>query len=63
MQWLMLQQNQPEDLYNPGRIGVRRFIEITAIKLGWDKDSEGGIIWENKGLDEIESEPIQEKLL
>ena len=56
MQWLMLQQNQPEDfVIATGRMEtVRRFIEITAIKLGWDKYSEGqGIIWENKGLDEI----------
>ncbi len=56
MQWLMLQQDKPDDyVIASGRMEtVRRFIEITANHLGWNKDSsEQGIIWENKGLDEI----------
>ena len=50
MQWLMLQQEQPEDfVIATGRQeSVRRFIELTALELGW-----GAIQWENKGLEEI----------
>ncbi len=50
MQWLMLQQNQPEDfvIATNKQESVRRFIEITAEKLGW-----GGISWEGEGIDEI----------
>ena len=56
MQWLMLQQDEPDDfVIATGRMEtVRRFIEICAIKLGWSKDTnEKGIIWEGKGVDEI----------
>ena len=37
MQWLMLQQEQPEDfVIATGRQeSVRRFIELTAQQLGW----------------------------
>jgi GDPmannose 4,6-dehydratase len=50
MQWLMLQQEQPEDfVIATGRQeSVRRFIELTAQELGW-----GGIEWSGKGLKEI----------
>ncbi len=50
LQWKMLQQETPEDfVIATGRQEtVRRFIEISAQKLGW-----GGIIWEGKGLKEI----------
>ncbi len=49
MQWLMLQQETPEDyVIATGRQeSVRKFIEISAEKLGW-----GGILWEGKGLEE-----------
>ena len=49
MQWLMLQQETPEDyVIATGRQeSVRTFIEISAEKLGW-----GGILWEGKGLEE-----------
>ena len=49
MQWLMLQQETPEDyVIATGRQeSVRKFIEISADKLGW-----GGILWEGKGLEE-----------
>ncbi|WP_413744836.1 GDP-mannose 4,6-dehydratase [Synechococcus sp. MIT S9451] len=50
MQWLMLQQNCPEDfVIATGRQeSVRRFIEIAAHELGWED-----FIWQGKGLDEI----------
>ncbi len=50
MQWRMLQQQgPPEDfVIATGRQeSVRRFIELTALALGW-----GAIEWEGKGLDE-----------
>ena len=56
MQWLMLQQDEPDDfVIATGRMEtVRKFIEICADKLGWSKDSnEKGIIWEGEGVDEI----------
>jgi GDPmannose 4,6-dehydratase len=50
MQWLMLQQEKPEDfVIATGRqASVREFIEITARELGW-----GGIQWEGEGVNEI----------
>ena len=50
MQWLMLQQEQPEDfVIATGRQeSVRRFIELTAHQLGW-----GNIQWEGKGTAEV----------
>ena len=56
MQWLMLQQDQPEDfVIASGRMEtVRRFCELTAKELGWSSSSHpNGIKWEGKGLDEI----------
>ncbi len=56
MQWLMLQQETPEDfVIATGRMEtVRRFIEIAAEKIGWQKDnSKPAIIWENEGINEI----------
>ena len=49
MQWLMLQQEKPEDyVIATGRQeSVRIFIELSAKKLGW-----GGINWQGKGLNE-----------
>ncbi len=50
MQWRMLQQSSPEDfVIATGRQeSVRRFIELSALELGW-----GGIIWEGEGIEEI----------
>ena len=56
MQWLMLQQSKPEDfVIATGRMeSVRRFIELTANKLGWNKNTSGNsIIWENEGINEV----------
>ena len=56
MQWLMLQQEKPEDfVIASGQMkSVREFIELSAKELGWSK-KEGGkaIIWEKSGLNEI----------
>ena len=52
----MLQKEKPDDyVIASGQMKtVREFIELSAIKLGWNKEKGGqGIIWENKGLDEI----------
>ena len=56
MQWLMLQQEKPEDyVIATGQMrSVREFIELSAQELGWNKQEEGkAIIWENSGIDEI----------
>ncbi|MFN9624392.1 MAG: GDP-mannose 4,6-dehydratase [Cyanobacteriota bacterium] len=49
MQWLMLQQEKPEDfVIATGRQeSVRRFIELTAAQLGW-----GALRWEGSGVAE-----------
>ncbi|MEB3266324.1 MAG: GDP-mannose 4,6-dehydratase [Cyanobacteriota bacterium] len=49
MQWLMLQQDQPEDfVIATGRQeSVRQFIELSAKQLGW-----GGIQWQGTGVHE-----------
>lgn len=50
MQWLMLQQREPEDFVIATGLqeSVRRFIEMTAKELGW-----GGISWEGSEINEI----------
>ena len=56
MQWMMLQQDKPDDyVIATGKMeSVRRFIEICAAKLKWNKkDNEPGIIWEGEGNNEI----------
>ncbi len=56
MQWLMLQQKEPEDyVISTGRMeSVRRFIELSAYCLNWNKEKEGpSIIWQGEGVDEI----------
>ena len=55
MQWLMLQQDEPEDyVISTGRAeSVRKFAEISAYYLGWGKEKNKGIIWEGKGLNEV----------
>ena len=56
MQWLMLQQEKPKDyVISTGRTEtVRKFVEISANKLGWGYKNNGkGIIWEGEGTDEV----------
>ncbi len=56
MQYLMLQQNKPEDfVISSGRMeSVRSFVELSARALGWNKGkNEKAIIWQNEGLNEI----------
>ena len=56
MQWLMLQQDEPDDfVIATGRMEtVRKFIEITAEKIGWrNKKNNKSIVWENKGINEV----------
>ncbi|MCS5698042.1 GDP-mannose 4,6-dehydratase [Cyanobium sp. FGCU-52] len=56
MQWLMLQQSEPEDfVIATGRQeSVRRFIELAASQLGWAGDSGGpAILWEGEGVEEV----------
>ena len=56
MQWLMLQQEEPEDFVIASGLmkSVREFIEMSALELGWNKEKgEKGIFWENSGLDEV----------
>ena len=56
MQWLMLQQDAPDDyVIATGRTEtIKKFIEISATKLNWNKDANGpAITWEGEGLDEI----------
>ena len=50
MQWLMLQQEQPEDfVIATGRQeSVRRFIELSAEQLGW-----GQVLWDGEGTAEV----------
>ena len=54
MQWLMLQQKEPEDyVIATGRMeSVRNFIQMTAHKLGWGT-FEKAILWEGSGLNEV----------
>ena len=56
MQWLMLQQNSPKDyvIASGKQVTVRKFIELTANLLNWNKNKNcEGIIWEGVGLKEI----------
>ena len=56
MQWLMLQQDQPDDfVIATGRMEtVRKFCELTAKEIGWATHScPNGIIWEGEGINEI----------
>ena len=56
MQWLMLQQDKPEDfVIASGRMEtVRRFVEISAKFLNWNTDpSKPAIIWKGEGLNEV----------
>jgi len=56
MQWLMLQQDRPDDfVIATGRMeSVRKFIELCSVSLGWNKNkNSSGIIWQGKGIEEI----------
>ena len=56
MQWRMLQQEKPEDfVIATGRQeSVRRFIELSAKRLGWNQSESGPAInWEGSGLEEV----------
>ena len=56
MQWMMLQQETPKDyVIATGRTEtVRRFVELSAIELGWNtKKNSPGIIWQGDGLEEV----------
>ena len=56
MQWLMLQQEKPQDyVIASGKMkSVREFIELSAIELGWNRKNGGkGILWEGSGINEI----------
>ena len=56
MQWLMLQQDRPEDfVISTGRQeSIRTFVELTAEKLGWNKGlNQNAIQWEGEGINEV----------
>ena len=56
MQWLMLQQEKPEDfVIATGRMEtVRKFIEISADQFSWKKNNQGAsILWEGQGTKEV----------
>ncbi len=56
MQWLMLQQEKPDDyVIATGRQeSVRHFIELTAKHLNWiGRNGSQSIIWEGEGLNEV----------
>ncbi len=56
MQWLMLQQDNPEDyVIATGRMEtVRKFIELCSLKLKWNaKEGGPGIVWQGSGINEI----------
>ncbi len=56
MQWRMLQKENPSDyvIATGRKESVRKFIELAANSLGWNKGSNNsGIIWEGEGIKEI----------
>ncbi len=66
MQWLMLQQDKPEDfVIATGRMEtVRKFIEICAETLEWNKETKGPpIIWEGKDIDEVGRRPDTKEIV
>ena len=66
MQWMMLQQEEPEDfVIATGRMEtVRRFIEISAEKIGWNKGTnKPPIIWEGEGINEIGKRPDNNQIV
>ena len=61
----MLQQDKPEDfVIATGRMeSVRRFIEISAEKLGWGKNNSKSIIWEGEGINEVGLRPDTKEIV
>ena len=58
----MLQQEEPDDfvIATGKMVTVRKFIEICAKKLGWNKDpNKEGIIWEGEDQEVEEERPDQ----
>ena len=55
MQWLMLQQEVPEDYVIATGVQktVREFIEMAALALGWGMKNENPILWTGKGVNEV----------
>ena len=55
MQWLMLQQDVPEDYVIATGVQktVRQFIEMSALALGWGMKNETPIIWTGQGVNEV----------
>ncbi len=56
MQWLMLQQDKPEDfVIATGKMTtIREFIELSAKAIGWGiEENKKAIIWEGSGINEI----------
>ena len=56
MQWLMLQQEKPDDYVIATGIqkSIKEFIQMVACQLGWKKDNYSlPIRWEGEGLDEV----------
>ena len=55
MQWLMLQQENPEDFVIATGIqaSVRKFIELAALEIGWGQGKNEAIIWKGEGLEEV----------
>ena len=51
----MLQQDKPEDFVIATGVqeSVRKFIELSALEIGWGGDGRNAIIWEGDGLNEI----------
>ena len=60
MQWMMLQQENPEDyvIATGHQYTVREFIEISAKILGW-----GGINWQESGLNEVGKRKDNDKIV
>ena len=60
MQWMMLQQENPEDyvIATGHQYTVREFIEISAKLLGW-----GGINWQGSGLNEVGKRKDNDKIV
>ena len=62
----MLQQEKPEDfVIATGRMeSVRKFIEICAQKIGWNKGTnKNPIIWEGSGVEEIGRRPDSNEII
>ena len=54
-QWLMIQSSDPKDyVIATGRMEtVRKFCELSAFELGWNRNGEQALYWEGSGIDEI----------